>query len=106
MTVAPSHLVAIALASATLSLAMAAAVLGAGSDAKPPTEGALGSCGALLAVLVLSALAQRFDWVPMIGLEAHTTRWWAVGGLAALASLPLWRDPASRSAGSPGEIGA
>jgi hypothetical protein len=93
--VGSAHLVVIALACATLSLAVTAAVLAAGANASPPTEGAFGSCGALLSVLVLSALAQRFDWVPMVGVDAHTMRWWVLAGVAALASLPLWRDPAS-----------
>ena len=55
VSVGLGHLVAIALASAMLSLAMAVISLGAGSASVPPTEGAFGSVGALLAMLVLAA---------------------------------------------------
>jgi hypothetical protein len=93
VTVDGGHLAALAAAMASASLAITARLP---KDAGFGAPGVGGSGGALLGVIVLAALSQRFDWVPMPGNVAHTGRWWLVAAAAGLPALGVLRDPASR----------
>ncbi len=86
------HLLALATAAGMLSLAFAAHIR---DDADLTTPGVAGGGAALVSILVLAALSQRFQWIPMPGMVDHTDRWWFVALVAALGAVTLLRDPAS-----------
>jgi hypothetical protein len=55
-----------------------------------------GAFGAALVVLVITALAFRWQWLPSLGLVHHHARWWIPAAVGAAAAVFTSRDPAAR----------
>lgn len=53
-----------------------------------------GALGGGLSVLLLTALAQRFDGLPALMTTRHHDRWWLVAAGAWVLAFRTWRDPA------------
>lgn len=80
-------------AAATISVAFAARAARAGSD----SAGLAAVTATLLALATSSGLALYFTWLPQLGHPNHTTRWWTIAGIAAVAAWSGSRDPSART---------
>jgi hypothetical protein len=87
---------------AVVALSAAAASVGHRRGADRVSLGAV-AVGPL-AVLVTSALAHRYPWLPSVVDDDRAGRWW-IGAMAATAVV-IWnaQDPARRSAATPSRL--
>lgn len=90
VSVGGAHLAAVGLAAGMAALALVSRLP---LDPQAPRSGLGGTAGGLLAVLVCAAMAQRVRWLPTLGVEDHTGRWWAVAAVSAVVAAPVLRDP-------------
>jgi len=79
-------------ATAAISLAFAARAARSGSD----SAGLVAVTGTLLALGTFSGLSLYLTWLPQLGHPLHTTRWWIIAALGALAAWWWSRDPSAR----------
>jgi hypothetical protein len=54
-----------------------------------------GAFGSMLVMLLISAFAFRYRWLPSLGMIEHHERWWLVSGIGIVAAALSSRDAAA-----------
>ena len=81
---------------AELAAASGTAALAAGTAQRRSVTGAAasGAVVGILGVLLVSALAYRYESLPALVAGAQHERWWLIAGASWMAAVWTWRDPA------------